>query len=84
MLDIKLIRENPVLVKKNLAKRGNPENIELLDKLIDLDKKWRMDLTELNKLRHKRKLATNEIASIKKMKKTRQPILKTLEKLIHR
>lgn len=69
MLDIKLIRENPVLVKKNLAKRGNPENIELLDKLIDLDKKWRMDLTELNKLRHKRKLATNEIASIKKMKK---------------
>jgi seryl-tRNA synthetase len=69
MLDIKLIRENPVLVKKNLAKRGNPENIELLDKLIELDKKWRMDLTELNKLRHKRKLATNEIASIKKMKK---------------
>jgi seryl-tRNA synthetase len=69
MLDIKLIRENPTLVKDNLSKRGNPENIEMLDKLIKLDKKWRMDLTELNKLRHKRKLATNEIAALKKMKK---------------
>jgi seryl-tRNA synthetase len=69
MLDIKLIRENPTLVKDNLSRRGNPENIEMLDKLIKLDKKWRMDLTELNKLRHKRKLATNEIAALKKMKK---------------
>jgi len=81
MLDIKLIRENPVLVKKNLAKRGNPENIELLDKLIDLDKKWRMDLTELNKLRHKRKLATNEIASIKKMKKNETTHIENARKI---
>ena len=69
MLDIRLIRENPTLVKNNLSKRGNPEIIEMLDTLIVLDKKWRMDLTELNKLRHKRKLATNEIAKLKKIKK---------------
>lgn len=69
MLDIKLIRENSALVKNNLAKRGNLENIEMLDKLIALDKKWRIDLTELNKLRHKRRLATNEIAVLKKRKK---------------
>ena len=62
MLDIKLIRENPALVRRNLSKRGNLENIEMLDKLIALDKKWRVDLTELNNLRHKRKIATNEIA----------------------
>ena len=62
MLDIKLIRERPTFVKNNLSRRGNPEFIEMLDKLIALDKKWRLDLTELNKLRHKRKKATNEIS----------------------
>ena len=52
MLDIKLIRENPEFVKNNLAKRGNPENIKMLDALIELDKEWRQKLTKLNDLRH--------------------------------
>jgi seryl-tRNA synthetase len=66
MLDIKLIRENPEFVKNNLAKRGNPENIKMLEALIDLDKKWRQNLTKLNDLRHERKLLTSEIAKLKK------------------
>ena len=66
MLDIKLIRETPDLVKNNLAKRGNPENIKMLDALVDVDWKWRQDLTKLNELRHGRKLVTTEIAALKK------------------
>jgi seryl-tRNA synthetase len=66
MLDIKLIRENPEFVKNNLAKRANPENGEMLDNLIVMDKKWRQDLTKLNELRHERKLVTSEIATLKK------------------
>jgi seryl-tRNA synthetase len=66
MLEIKLIRENPELVKNNLAKRGNPENIKMLEELIDVDKQWRQDLTKLNELRHERKLVTIEIAALKK------------------
>ena len=66
MLDIKLIRENPELVKNNLAKRGNPENITMLDELIATDKEWRQNLTKLNDLRHERKLITTEIATLKK------------------
>jgi seryl-tRNA synthetase len=66
MLDIKLIRENPQLVKENLAKRGNPENPTMLQELIDDDKRWREDLTKLNDLRHDRKLCTQEIATLKK------------------
>ncbi len=66
MLDIKLIRESPELVKNNLAKRGNPDNIKMLEALIDVDKKWRQDLTKLNELRHGRKLVTTEIATLKK------------------
>jgi seryl-tRNA synthetase len=66
MLDIKLIRENPDMVKANLEKRGNPENLSMLKELIEADKKWREDLTTLNDLRHDRKICTQEIATLKK------------------
>jgi len=66
MLDIKLIRENPDLVRNNLMKRRNPENIRTLDQLIELDRKWRQILTDLNELRHERRLITTEVAALKK------------------
>jgi len=66
MLDIKLIRENPELVKANLAKRGNPECLQMLEDLITVDREWRLNLTKLNDLRHDRKLVTIEIAKLKK------------------
>jgi seryl-tRNA synthetase len=66
MLDIKLIRENPELVKANLAKRSNPEALQMLEELITVDKEWRLNLTKLNGMRHDRKLITVEIAKLKK------------------
>jgi len=66
MLDIKLIRENPDQVKANLAKRGNPESLQMIDDLITLDKAWRLNNTKLNDLRHDRKQVTIEIAKLKK------------------
>ena len=66
MLDIKLIREKPELVKGNLAKRNNPQCLQLLDDLIALDKEWRQNNTKLNDLRHDRKQVTIEIAKLKK------------------
>ena len=66
MLDIKLIRENPELVKANLAKRGNPDVLGMLEELITVDKAWRLNLTKLNELRHDRKLVTIEIAKLRK------------------
>ncbi len=66
MLDIKLIRESPKLVKANLAKRGSPEVLQMLDDLIAVDRQWRLNLTNLNDLRHQRKQVTIEIAKLKK------------------
>jgi len=66
MLDIKLIRENPELVKNNLEKRGNPETTQMLEDLIAVDKEWRFNLTKLNEMRHRRKQVTIEIAKLKK------------------
>jgi seryl-tRNA synthetase len=66
MLDIKLVRENPELVRNNLMKRGDPEIVEMLDKLIEYDREWRQTLTKLNELRHERRQVTIEIAALKK------------------
>ncbi len=66
MLDIKLIRETPDVIRRNLEKRGNPENIKLFEELIVLDKQWRANLSKLNDLRHDRKVCTTEIATLKK------------------
>jgi seryl-tRNA synthetase len=69
MLDIKLIREHPDVVRKNLEKRGEPEKLEMLNELIEQDKQWRKLLTEASELRHQRKQITAQVASLKKQKK---------------
>jgi len=66
MLDIKLIRENPDLVRKNLKRRREEEKLNLLDSLIDHDKSWRELKIEVESLRHKRNTITREIADLKK------------------
>ncbi len=66
MLDIKLIRANPEPVRSNLKKRKDPENLKMLEELIQHDKKWRQLLTKLNVFRHDRRLLTAEIAALRK------------------
>jgi len=65
-LDIRLIREHPEVVRKNLERRGDPSKLRMLDDLIRVDREWRRLLTRVNKLRHRRRLVTEEIARLKK------------------
>jgi seryl-tRNA synthetase len=69
MLDIKLIREYPEIVRKDLEKRGELEKIEMLKNLIEYDTDWRRLLQEASELRHKRKKITAEVAKLKKQQK---------------
>ena len=69
MLDIKLIREHPEIIKKDLEKRCEPEKLEMLNQLIKIDKQWRKNMAEASELRHKRKLITAEVAKLKKQGK---------------
>jgi seryl-tRNA synthetase len=66
MLDIKLIREHPNIVRENLKKRKDAEKLQMLDELLQYDKQWRQQLTQLNELRHKMNIATAKIAGLKK------------------
>jgi seryl-tRNA synthetase len=81
MLDIKLIREQPEVVRENLKKRRATEKLKMLEELIEYDKEWRRLLTEANKLRHKRKLITAEIASLKKKGKNISKKLEEAQKI---
>jgi len=69
MLDIKLIREHPEIVKKNLKKRKENEKLKWVDDLLKYDKKWRELVQRVNDLRRKRNIITQEIAQLKKKKK---------------
>ncbi|MBR4628470.1 MAG: serine--tRNA ligase [Ruminococcus sp.] len=61
MIDIKLIRTNPDLVKENIKKKFQDEKIELVDKVIELDKQFRETKVECDSLRNQRKVKSKEI-----------------------
>lgn len=81
MLDIKLIRENPELVRENLKRRQNPEILKKLEEVIRLDKEWRSLIAELNKLREKKNKISVEIARLKKERKDASKLMKEAERL---
>ncbi len=69
MLDVKLIRENPRLVKENLKRRNDPELLKRVDEFLKLDGRYRIVLKELEDLRHERNKVTAEVAELKKKNK---------------
>ncbi|MFH1623264.1 MAG: serine--tRNA ligase [Candidatus Aenigmatarchaeota archaeon] len=66
MLDIKLIRETPDIVRENLERRHDKDKLKLLDKVLKVDEKWRKLTAEVNDLRSKRNATSIEIANLKK------------------
>ena len=66
MLDIKFVRENPDVVKENIKKKFQNEKIELVDKVIELDKKSRELKTNGDILRSERKKISDEIGKLYK------------------
>ena len=54
MLDIKLLRENPELVKENIKKKYQDEKLPLVDEVIELDKLNRAAISEASELRAQR------------------------------
>ena len=62
MLDIKLIRENPEMVRANLERRHQPDKLELLEEVVAADKRWRELTAKVNQLRKRRNEVSQEIA----------------------
>ncbi|MCK4438840.1 serine--tRNA ligase [Candidatus Bathyarchaeota archaeon] len=66
MQDIKHIREQPEKVRENLARRHDPEKLELLDHVIETDKTWRELTQRVNDLRRRRNQISSEIGKVMK------------------
>ena len=66
MLDIKFIRENPDKVKKAISDRGQKLN---LDELLTLDQERRKLLIEVEQLKNKKNVVSDEIGKMLKEKK---------------
>ncbi|MBS3118879.1 serine--tRNA ligase [Candidatus Woesearchaeota archaeon] len=83
MIDIKLIREHPELVKKNIEKKFQQEKLPLVDKVRKLDVKWRELKTEADSLRAERNKISEDINQAKKAKdeKKAQELLKKAKRI---
>jgi len=76
MIDIKLIRENPELVKENIKKKFQDEKLPLVDKVRKLDEDWRKLKFGEDKLRSDRNKISQKIAELKKSGKKADKELK--------
>ena len=64
MIDIKLIRENPELVKENIKKKFQDEKLELVDEVKKLDEDYRALRVRADELRGRRNTISKEIGQL--------------------
>ena len=64
MIDIKFLRENPDVVKENIKKKFQDNKLVLVDEVIDLDKKNRAAITEVEGLRAQRTKLSKQIGAL--------------------
>lgn len=64
MIDIKLLRENPELVKENIKKKFQDDKLVLVDEVLELDTKLREYKTEGDRLRSERNKTSKEIGML--------------------
>ena len=72
MIDIKLIRTNPELVKNNIRKKFQDQKLVLVDEVIELDEKVRLAKAEGDTLRAKRNALSSQIGELMRAKKVEE------------
>ena len=83
MLDIKLIRTNPDLVKENIKKKFQDAKITLVDEVIKMDVEFRAAKTKCDELRAKRNSMSKEIGGLmaKGLKEEAEKVKNTVKKI---
>ena len=64
MLDIKFVRENPEIVKQNIRNKFQDSKLELVDKVLELDKENRDIKGEVEALRAERNKISKQIGAL--------------------
>jgi seryl-tRNA synthetase len=66
MIDIKLLRDNPGLYKENIRKKSQDEKLKLIDEILEYDREIKIIRTDVETLRHRRNVLSEEINKSKK------------------
>ena len=69
MIDIKLIRTNPDLVRENIKKKFQDAKLPLVDEVLELDRRYREARTSCDELRAQRNAISKEIGKLMGQKK---------------
>ena len=64
MLDIKLLRTNPEIVKENIRKKFQDEKLVLVDEVVEMDRRFREAKSRCDELRSKRNTVSKEIGGL--------------------
>ena len=64
MIDIRLIRENPELVRENIRKKFQDAKLPLVDEVIELDKANRAAINEASNLRAERNTLSKQVGML--------------------
>ena len=81
MLDIKLIKVNPAVVKKDLEKRGDKEKVPWVAEVIEKHEEWKVLKEKWEKLRQSRNTISQEINQLQKQKKDISAKVKEVKEL---
>jgi seryl-tRNA synthetase len=84
LLDVKLLRESPEVVRKNLERRNLSLKVPLIEEALRIDRDWRNLETRVEELRHRQNQLTVEVASLKKQGKSIIGKLKEIEDIPER
>ncbi len=66
MLDMKLVRESPDTIRRDLLKRGLNDRLNEVDEAVALDREWRSLKKQVDDLRHRQNQLTAEVAALKR------------------
>jgi seryl-tRNA synthetase len=78
MLDIKLIRDNPELVKKGIESKNEKNRV---DEILELDKRRRSIITTSEELKAKKNLVSQQVAQLKKQKEDASAIIAEMKEV---
>jgi len=81
MIDIKLIRENPELVRSNIRKKSQDNKLKFVDEILEYDREIKQIKSEAESLRHRRNVLSEEINKNKKEGKDIKQLLQEVKEI---
>ena len=83
MLDLRRIREEPQVVRDRLARRGKPEHLENIDRLLEIDTQRRLLIQQVEAARARRNEVSPQVGKLKQAGKhaEAEPLMKEMREL---